>query len=262
MDINIAKIAEQAKAIVMHTAAYVQNERAKWSWDDVKYKSDKSLVTSLDVASEQMLVRGLSKILPEADFLAEELHHDQKSKKLFWIIDPIDGTTNFAHGFPMYCISLALWQEDRIVLGIIYEMTSKECFWAHEGREGAYLNEIEMNVSSVKTVKESVIATGFPSSAFEHIDKYVSQFRTFMTTTQGLRRLGSAAMDLAYVAAGRCDGFFEYELKPWDVAAGAYLVQKAGGMVTDFEGGDNFIFGKQILASNNHIHDEFIEHFK
>jgi myo-inositol-1(or 4)-monophosphatase len=262
VEIKLNDIVPEIVKLVKQTGAYVKKERSSWEQKDVKSKDDQSLVTSLDVASEMMLVKGLKQILPEAAFLAEENHNHSDRHALMWIIDPIDGTTNFVHYFPMYCISLALWQDGKIVLGIIYEISGGECFLAYEGLEGAYLNEEKINVSEVPSVSKSLIATGFPSSGFEQIDEFLNHFRTFMTQSHGIRRLGSAAMDLAYLACGRIDGFFEYNLKPWDVAAGAYIVQKAGGAITDFNGEDNYIFGQQILASNERIHGEFLSYFK
>ena len=262
MKINLEEIVPDIIKLVKETGAFIKNERNSLEQKDVKSKTDQSLVTSLDLASEAMLVEGLTKILPEAAFLAEEKHNHSDRHDLMWIIDPIDGTTNFVHYFPMYCISLALWQHGAIIMGIIYEISGGECFVAYQGKEGAYLNNEQIFVSEVQNVAKSLLATGFPSSGFEQIDEFLHHFRTFMTASHGIRRLGSAAMDLAYLACGRIDGFFEYNLNPWDVAAGAYIVQKAGGKLTDFNGGDDYIFGKRILASNTHIHEEFLSFFK
>jgi len=258
---QISKIAEKALAIVNETANFIRKSRLQLSAGDVSYKLDKSLVTTIDLQSEERLVTGLQKLIPESNFLAEEKHKENPLSHLTWIIDPIDGTTNFVHNYPNYCISVALWYNDRIVLGIVHEISTGEVFWSHSESGVAYLNKTALKVSTSRTLGESILATGFPSSAFDKIDIYLKHFRDFMQCTQGIRRLGSAAMDLAYVASGRCDGFFEYDLKPWDVAAGAYLVQKAGGMVTDFSGGNNYLLGGEMLASNNWIHREFLKHF-
>jgi myo-inositol-1(or 4)-monophosphatase len=258
---QIINIAESALNIVKDTATYIRNARLSLQGHDISYKTDQSLVTAIDVGSEERLVTGLSTLIPGAAFLAEENHNDISEAEYTWIIDPIDGTTNFVHNFPMFCISVALSHQGNIILGIIYEISSRECFWTHSGTDTVYLNENPIRVSEVKTLSESVLATGFPPGGFPQIDKFFDHFKDFMINTHGIRRLGSAAMDLAYVAAGRCEGFFEYNLKPWDVAAGAYLVQKAGGSVTDFSGTDNYIFGGEILASNRLIHPEFLNHF-
>jgi myo-inositol-1(or 4)-monophosphatase len=261
MEFDIYTVTQKCLHLIENTALFVREERAKWEMKDLKHKADASLVTSIDIEVESRLTEGFAQILPEAECLAEENHNTEQKSDLFWIIDPIDGTTNLVHNFPMYCISVALHHKGKTIMGIIYEITSGECFWAHEGQEGAYLNQKRINVSEADTVKKSLIATGFPPNAFPNLDKYLKEFRALMTSTQGLRRLGSAAMDLAYVACGRCDGFFEYSLKPWDIAAGAYLVQKAGGKVTDFSGGDNYLFGGEILADNGLNHNELLKYF-
>jgi len=257
----IKKVAEQALNIVKDTADYIRKARIQLQGHEISYKPDQSLVTAIDVGAEERLVKGLGSLIPKSTFLAEENYTNAPKSDMMWIIDPIDGTTNFVHNFPMYCISVALWHNGKIVLGIIYEVTSGECFWTHSEIGPVYLNNSPIRVSPVKTLAESVLATGFPPSDFPKIDEYISHFKTFMTKTHGIRRLGSAAMDLAYVACGRCDGFFEYNLKPWDVAAGSYLVQKAGGTVTDFSAGGNFLYGGEILASNTWIHREFNKYF-
>jgi myo-inositol-1(or 4)-monophosphatase len=258
----IKKVAEQSLNIVKETADYIRTARTKLMSHEINYKADQSLVTAIDLGAEEMLVNKLGAIVRGARFLAEEKYRDTPKTDLMWIIDPIDGTTNFVHNFPMYCISVALWHNGKIVLGIIYEISSRECFWAHSESGPAFLNSTPIKVSAVRTLSESVLATGFPSWAFEKIDEYFEHFKRFMIKTHGIRRLGSAAMDLAYVACGRCDGFFEYNLSPWDVAAGAYIVQKAGGLVTDFNGGNNYLHGGEILASNTWIHKELLTNFK
>lgn len=259
---DIYSLTQQAIGTVEDTAGFVRKERAKWLMADLKHKDDKSLVTSIDTAVEERLVERFSRILPGSKFLGEELNNSTGREDILWIIDPIDGTTNMVHNMPMYCISVALMYQGKTILGIICEISSGECFWAYDGQDGAFLGDQRIKVSETKTVKSSLLATGFPPDAFPHMEEYMDQFRRFMVETQGIRRLGSAAMDLAYVAAGRCDGFFEYCLKPWDVAAGAYLVEKAGGKVTDFSGGDNYLFGQTILASNGRTHNELLTYFQ
>jgi myo-inositol-1(or 4)-monophosphatase len=259
---DLYSLTQQAIGTVEDTAEFVRKERAKWRMADLKHKHDASLVTSIDTAVEERLVERFSKILPGSKFLAEELNSATREEDILWIIDPIDGTTNMVHNLPMYCISVALVYHGKTILGIVCEISSGECFWAYDGQEGAFLGEKRIKVSEIEKVKSSLIATGFPPNAFPHMEEYMEQFRRFMTETQGIRRLGSAAMDLAYVAAGRCDSFFEYCLKPWDVAAGAYLVEKAGGRVSDFSGGDNYLFGQTILASNGRTHQELLTYFQ
>jgi len=258
---QIGKTTEKAILIIKETAGYISKARMKLDAEGISYKEDQSLVTSIDVGSEERLASALQHLLPQSTVLAEEKHSSDPKTDFMWIIDPIDGTTNFVHNFPMYCISVALWHNGKIVMGIVYDIPGDECFWTHSESGLVYRNDRQVRVSQAKTLSESLLATGFPSSAFGRMDEYIEHFRYFMLHTHGIRRLGSAALDLAYVACGRLDGFFEYHLKPWDVAAGAYLVQKAGGTVTDFTGGNNYLYGGEMLASNNWIHREFLKRF-
>jgi len=259
---QIAKTTQSTIEIIRKTADYIKKARLKLDETGISYKDDQSLVTSIDVGSEERLASALQSLLSGSTILAEEKHNSDPKTDFMWIIDPIDGTTNFVHNFPMYCISVALWHNGKIVMGIVYDIPGDECFWTHSESGLVYRNDRAIRVSQVKTLNESLLATGFPSSAFDRMDEFVAHFKYFMTHTHGIRRLGSAALDLAYVACGRLDGFFEYHLKPWDVAAGAYLVQKAGGNVTDFSGGNNFLYGGEMLASNNWIHREFLKRFE
>jgi myo-inositol-1(or 4)-monophosphatase len=195
-------------------------------------------------------------LVPGSGFIAEEGTSTQTGNIYNWIIDPLDGTTNFIHGIPCFAISIALMRDKELVMGIIYEVNMDECFYAWEGSK-AYLNGKEISVSKAATLSDSLIATGFPYYDYSRMKEYMEVFDHFMKHTHGLRRLGSAATDLAYVACGRFEGFYEYSLQAWDVAAGAFLVQQAGGKVTDFSGGNNFIFGKEIIAGNTACFDEF-----
>jgi myo-inositol-1(or 4)-monophosphatase len=248
--------------LIEETADFARNERAVFKPGDFDSKSDLSLVTHIDKQSEEKLITGLRKVFTEANFLAEEGFSNVEEADLTWIIDPIDGTTNMVHNVPAYCISVALRHQSKTILGIVYEISRKEFFYAYNGLAGAYLNGNPITVSQTSSVKNSLLGTGFPMTAFDKIDEYMDHFRYFMVNTHGVRRVGSAALDLAYVACGRYDGFFEYNLKPWDVAGGAYIVSKAGGRVTDFNGGNNYIFGKNILASNSQIHGELLKRFE
>lgn len=224
-------------------------------------KSDSSLVTEIDVLSEKLLIEGLSALLPDSKFLAEEGHgtHDGDLHNL-WIIDPIDGTTNFIHGIAAWCISIALYVEGRPVLGVVYDVPHATAYSACEGVEGMSVEGQSAEVSTTEQLSDALLATGFPISAIPQLDDYLRILGSLMTRTHGIRRIGAAALDLAWVACGKFDGFFEYNLKPWDVAAGAYLVHKAGGKVTTFSGGDDFLFARQILASNGRrLHVELLE---
>jgi myo-inositol-1(or 4)-monophosphatase len=179
-------------------------------------------------------------------------------KTYTWIIDPLDGTTNFIHGIPTYAISIALYEEDKPVVGIVYEMNRGEMFFTFKGG-AAYLNNKEIQVSKNDNLSQSLLATGFPYYDFDGMKGYLSALQYFMKNTQGMRRMGSAAVDLAYVACGRFDGYFEYGLSPWDVAGGVFIVQQAGGKVSDFKGGDDCIFGRAIVASSKALYPSFFD---
>lgn len=233
--------------------------------DMITVKASMDFVTQIDQEAEKRLVESLALILPEAGFIAEEGTSTKIGEKYDWIIDPIDGTTNFIHGVSPFCISIALRDDNKLVLGVIYDPMQKECFYAWESG-GAWLNGQQIKVSDKKKLNESLIATGFPYTDFSLINEYMASLRSFMTKTHGVRRLGSAAMDLAYVACGRYDAFYEYHLKPWDVAAGSVLIKEAGGKVCDFRGENNYLFGEDYIGTNGVIHSEFMEiihlHFK
>ena len=206
-----------------------------------------NLVSYVDKESERRLVHALEKILPGAGFIGEEGTDIKGTNDYQWIIDPLDGTTNFTHGLPPFAISIGLAKKNKMVCGVVYEINKSECFHASEGNP-AYLNDQIIHVSRVQTLSESLLATGFPYYHFDKIDAYLEIIKTFLQQTHGIRRLGSAATDLAYVACGRLDGFFEYKLNAWDVAAGSFIVEQAGGKVTDFNGGDNHLFGGELCA--------------
>ena len=206
-----------------------------------------NLVSYVDKESERRLVHALEKILPGAGFIGEEGTDIKGTNDYQWIIDPLDGTTNFTHSLPPFAISIGLAKRNKIVCGVVYEINKSECFHASEGNP-AYLNDQIIHVSRVQTLSESLLATGFPYYHFDKIEAYLEIIKTFLQQTHGIRRLGSAATDLAYVACGRLDGFFEYKLNAWDVAAGGFIVEQAGGKVTDFNGGDNHLFGGELCA--------------
>jgi myo-inositol-1(or 4)-monophosphatase len=221
-----------------------------------------NLVSYVDKECERKIVSALKKLTPEAGFITEEGTVEQSRQQDFnWIIDPLDGTTNYLHGLPLYAISIALTRKDQTVLGIVYNVVPNECYHAIEGGK-AYCNDREIRVSGIQHLSEGLLATGFPYYHLDKSDVYLEIIKTFLAKTHGIRRLGSAAIDLAFVACGRLEGFFEYNLNPWDVAAGAFIVQQAGGKVTDFKGGNNFLFGGELCASNGSIHKEMQEVIK
>ena len=254
---DLKKICTQVIDITKKTGRYIGNERMSFTVDMVETKGLHDFVSHVDKDAENMLVGELAKIVPEAGFIAEEGTGKKNSGGLNWIIDPLDGTTNFIHGLPPYSVSIALVDDTKVLLGVIYEIILDECFYSWEGAPAAWLNEKEIKVSAAGFVKDSLIATGFPSIDFDRMTPFLASFEYFMKNSHGLRRLGSAAADLAYVACGRVDAFYEYGLSPWDVAAGAFIVQQAGGKVCDFNGENDYLFGGELVASNSQIYDEF-----
>lgn len=256
---NLETVCTEVNALAKEVGAYIQSQKIAVS--DVETKSKNSLVTFVDKTAEQKLVKRLSELIPEAGFIAEEGTSTKVGEVYNWIIDPLDGTTNFIHGVPCYCVSIGLTRNDKLVLGVIYEPNLDELFYSWEGSK-AYLNGKEISVTSTLTLENSLIATGFPYYDYEKQDEYMNLFKDLMKNSRGLRRLGSAAVDLAYVACGRFDAFYEYSLHPWDVAAGSFIVQQAGGKVADFKGADDYLFGKEIITCNPHIYAELLEKVK
>lgn len=258
---NLELLTKQVANLSRAVGSYINNELKNLEIADIKSKGVNDFVTYVDKTSEKRLVAELGKLLPEAGFIAEEDSSHAKKEKYNWIIDPLDGTTNFVHGLPLFSISIGLAENNRIVSGVIYEINLHECFYAWENG-GAFLNGHTIEVSGTSQLNKSLVATGFPYTNFSRLEPYMDILIHLMKNTHGIRRLGSAAVDLAYVACGRFDSFYEYGLNPWDVAAGAVIVQEAGGMVSDFNNMDNFLFGEEIVASNPHIHAEFLELIK
>ncbi|HEY0031123.1 MAG TPA: inositol monophosphatase family protein [Bacteroidia bacterium] len=265
MSIDLQTLCQEVCTLSIGVGDFIKNERNKFSLAKIETKGKNDFVSYVDKTSEKLIIERLSTLLPESGFIAEEGTSSKKGDVYNWVIDPLDGTTNFIHGIPCFAISIALMRNQDLIMGVIYEINLDECFYAWEGSK-AYLNGKEITVSKVSRLSDSLLATGFPYYDYGRMDEYMELFKHFMKTTHGLRRLGSAATDLAYVACGRFDGFYEYSLQAWDVAAGAFLVQQAGGKVTDFKGGKNFIFGKEMVAGNSLFFDEFLDavqkHFK
>ena len=234
-------------------------QRARlWHPFAIEYKGEIDLVTEVDRACEELLVNGLKEAFPGHDFLAEENVYASRGASHKWIIDPLDGTTNFAHGFPWFAVSIALEVAGEIVLGVIYHPMMDEMFTSIKGK-GAWLNGACLNVSKRQPLRGSLLATGFPYDSATSQENNFTHFNNFQMRTRGIRRAGAAAIDLAYVAAGRFDGFWESKLKPWDVAAGQLMVTEAGGLVTGFKGEAYSVYEHRILASNGLIHDEMLQ---
>jgi myo-inositol-1(or 4)-monophosphatase len=210
-------------------------------------------VTDLDRRSEEAIIQKIKAHFPDHIIHAEESGVDSRDSKYRWIIDPLDGTANYVQGIPVYGISIALLREGNIVLGVVYHPERDELYWAERGR-GAYLNGEAVTVSDQEDIAYSMIASGFPWRSKEFLDPYLATFKEMFLAAAGMRRMGAAAIDLAYTACGRFDGFWEMKLGPWDVAAGILLVEEAGGIVTDFTGQRNFLESGNVVAGNPKIH--------
>jgi myo-inositol-1(or 4)-monophosphatase len=260
LTMNLKEITEQVCELSKHTAEFIHSEVDKLQTTDIEIKGIHNFVTYVDKTSENLLVKGLSEILPRTGFIAEE-NPGLELKEMNWVIDPLDGTTNFIHGVPVYSISIALMDKREVILGVVLEINQNECFYTWKGSP-SWLNGKQIHVSKTNRLEDSLLATGFPYYDYGLLDPYMNLFRYLMQHCHGIRRLGSAAADLAYMACGRFEGFYEYGLSPWDVAAGTILVKNAGGKVTDFTSGENYIFGKELIATNSEITMEFMEVFK
>ena len=255
---NLEEITKQVSSLCKETGAYIRHEVSRVRGESVELKGRHNFVTYVDRNAEERIVRELPGILPGSGIFAEEGTHIKGKSGFQWVIDPLDGTTNFIHRIPVYSISIALMNEKDLLMGVVYEINREECFYGWKDG-GAWLNGEPAMVSPARNLDESLLATGFPYTDYARLDPYIDLFKDLLRKTQGIRRLGSAALDLAYVACGRYEGFYEYALNPWDVAAGAFLVSEAGGTVTDFRGGDDYIHGKEIVSSNGIIHRELLQ---
>lgn len=251
--LNVAvKAARAAGAIINRAALDVESVR-------ISQKQVNDFVTEVDHASEQTIIETLLTAYPGHGILAEETGstHGAKDSEFVWIIDPLDGTTNFIHGFPVYCVSIALAVKGKVEQAVVYDPSRNDLFTATKGR-GTYLNDRRLRVSKRTQLTQCLISTGFPFRKGDDFKSYLSMMGEVMQRTAGLRRPGAAALDLAYVAAGFTDGFFETGLQPWDVAAGSLLVTEAGGLVGNFTGDSNFLEQKECLAGNPRIYGQLV----
>ena len=220
----------------------------------VSKKGPADFVSAADIRAEEVLRRELTKARPDYGFRLEESGDvAPQDGRNIWLVDPLDGTTNFLHGVPHFAISIALARDAELIAGIVYDPVKDEMFWAEKG-QGAYCNEHRLRVSARSRMNEALIATGMPFLSHQDPRLFLRELAVVMPAVAGVRRFGSAALDLAYVAAGRCDGFWERGLSPWDIGAGIVLVREAGGLVTDIDGSDNMIESGDILAANDHLH--------
>jgi myo-inositol-1(or 4)-monophosphatase len=234
--------------------------RANWQEPkEIDFKGAIDLVTPVDRESERIIVEVLAGAFPDHSILAEEeTDRRELQSRYLWIVDPLDGTTNFAHSYPQFCVSIALQLDGEVILGLVYDPIRDECFRAIRA-QGATLNGNPIRTSKVGELDKSLLATGFPYDRRENADFYLTFFKEFMIRSQGIRRNGAAALDLCYLACGRIDGFWEMKLKPWDTAAGALIVKEAGGQLSDFSGNGFSIWGNETLATNGLIHQEMVQ---
>ena len=250
---TLITLVTKAKLVVAQAADFIRQHRDQVNSDQVIEKGTNSLVSYVDQQSEEILVKGLSAILPEAGFITEEGMVEQSQKKLTWIIDPLDGTTNFLHGFPQYAVSIALMMHDKLEVAVIYDPLRQELFSATRGA-GAHLNNRRIRVSATAKLDQAFIATGFPAKNHSLYTEHHRAFNTVFASCHDIRCAGSAALDLAYVACGRLDGSWESGLQPWDIAAGALLITEAGGTITAYDGSDDYMESGNVVASSFKLH--------
>lgn len=254
---NLLELKERVCQVAKLASDFIANQRKCFDSTKIEHKGHQNLVSYVDKQAERLIVEQLQGLIPGCDFLGEEGTSTNNGSPYRWVIDPLDGTTNFIHDFPPYCVSIALEYEGEVVLGVIYVVTSGECFAATKDTP-ATLNGREIRVSDVDRIENSLVISGL---AYDHSCQFISEFtllfERFNRTTNGARRVGSAAANLAYIACGRAECFYQTNLSPWDVAAGGLIIQQAGGVVVDFDGGGNFVYGKSIIATNQKLHAEF-----
>lgn len=257
MNMNYEELCFKAIDIIKKTGDYILMQSRKVRTSGMEHKGIRDFVTQTDKNSEKMLAEQLASIFPEAGFITEEKVVEQKESRYKWIIDPLDGTMNFIHGIPVYAISVALLDEKEIILGIVYEINNDEIFYTWKNGP-SFMKENIIHISDCSLLQNALIGTGFPYTREKRVDGIVKTLGYFLERCRDVRRLGSASVDLCYVACGRLDVYYEGYLNIWDIAAGILIVKNAGGIVTDFSGGENFDGGK-ILACNPVMHPEVMK---
>lgn len=256
--IDLKNICKEVEKAARETGAFILGESKNFDLTRTEIKGKNDFVSYVDKGAEKMLVERLSKLLPEAGFKTEEGTIEKTGVKYCWVIDPLDGTTNFLHGLNPFAVSIGLMEDDEPVAGVVYVIPENEMFSAWKGG-GAWLNGTQIHVSGAKKLSDSLIATGFPYSDFGRLDSYMNCFTWFCTNSQGVRRLGSAATDLVYIACGRFEVFYEYGLHAWDIAAGIIILREAGGKISDFSGNESNLSGDEIVAANSAVYPEVLE---
>lgn len=257
---DLQKVCENVVIAARKAGKFMLEEQSRFSIEKVEKKGMHDYVSYVDKGAEEIIISEIRNLIPDAGYITEEATVDREKKEYTWIIDPLDGTTNYIHGMNPYSVSIGLIHNNIPVLGVVYMPFGDECFYAWKDSP-AYLNGVEISVSAAHTIEDSLIITGFPYKLGSKVENYLDLIRHLTFGSHGIRRLGSAAIDLVYVACGRADAFFQTDLQPWDVAAGIVIAQQAGAKLSDFRSGDNYLFGKSILACTPAIHTEFIDLF-
>jgi myo-inositol-1(or 4)-monophosphatase len=256
--INLKEVAAGMEKIARQAGEFIRNEAQNFDIGRTEVKGLNNFVSYVDKGAEEIIVGELGKLVPEAGFMTEEGTSEKKGASYCWIVDPLDGTTNFMHGLPPYAVCIALREGDEEVAGVVYEITFNEMFTAWKGG-GAWLNGKSIRVSEADKLSDSLVATGFPYTDFSRFDRYIELFSWFCQNTHGVRRLGSAATDIVYIACGRFEAFYEYGLYPWDVAAAAVILREAGGRVSDFSGNESHLTGEETIAASSKVFPEILE---
>jgi myo-inositol-1(or 4)-monophosphatase len=256
--IDIKDLCAEIEAAAREAGTFIMKESERFDIRSTEIKGINNFVTYVDKGSERMLIEKLGPLIPEAGFIAEEGTCVKKGEKYNWIIDPLDGTTNFLHGVHPFAVSIGLMENNEVIAGVVHEPGAKETFTAWKGG-GAWLNGKRIHVSNVEVLSGALAATGFPYNLFDRLDPYMELLKYLVKNTHGVRRLGSAAIDIAYVACGRYDLFFEYDLKIWDIAAGMLILREAGGRFSNFSGKMTGLDGSETLASNALIYNEILK---
>ncbi|HLN20036.1 MAG TPA: inositol monophosphatase family protein [Bacteroidales bacterium] len=256
---DLKEITEKMGFIAREAGEFIRKESLKFDISSKEVKGINNFVSYVDKKSEELIVSRLRLLIPEASFKTEEgTAESSAGAKYCWVVDPLDGTTNFMHGLPPYAVSIGFMEDDEYVAGVVYEINLDEMFSAWKGG-GAWLNNKPIHVSDASRLSESLVATGFPYYNFSKMDRYMECFSWFCQNTHGVRRLGSAATDIVYIACGRFEGFYEYGLYPWDIAAAIIILREAGGRVSDFSGNEKSLNGDEIVASTGKIFPEMLK---
>ncbi|MBQ9641540.1 MAG: inositol monophosphatase [Bacteroidaceae bacterium] len=259
---DLQQILQQVKEVAQLAGGYIREQRQSFDSKRIETKGTHDYVSYVDRQTEELIVARLKDILPQAGFLTEEKTTANNSTHEYtWVIDPLDGTTNFLHGLAPYCVAIALRQGSQLLLGVVYEVVADELFWACQG-SAAYLNGKEIRVSAVTRVTDALVCFGYPYNVNEWSPVMQRLVREYYGSCASIRNLGSAEAELCYIACGRFDAYVESYLKPWDVSAGAIILQQAGGHISDYGGGDGWTEGREVLATNGRVHAEMLDMLK